>query len=324
MKRLFAAALFLLLPANAQDLIPVDDSYTTAQRYNAYKIDFPEIELPVLNLQTGQKILADRLYKKAGGRALYCDVFLPKPQKARHQAVLFVHGGAWRSGRKSNFYAIANLLAQRGYVVLIPDYRLAPEAGYPAGLIDLNDAIVWAKSQAKEFGFAPDKIAISGGSSGGQMAALLAYSADKGLFKSAPGQDTRVNALINLDGLFDFTTPLALKNENAAGAKSPAALWLGGAYETAGEKWREASASNYVDVQSPPTLIIGSGMARFTAGREAVMADLDRLHIRNTYLELTHVPHTFWLFDPYLNQIVQAMDSFLSPRDSSAKKKHGK
>ncbi len=49
------------------------------------------------------------------------------------------------------------------------------------------------------------------------MAALLAYAADRTLFKSRPGDDTRVNALIDLDGVLDFTTPLALQYENAAG-----------------------------------------------------------------------------------------------------------
>jgi len=302
--------------AGAQGLIPMDDSYTVSQRYYANKQDHPEFKIPILQFEAGQQVLFDRLYKKIGNRELHIDVFLPPPARASHQAILFVHGGAWRSGNKSNFYSLANLLAQRGYIVLIPEFRLAPEAVYPAGLIDVNDAIVWAKSQANEFGFDAGKLAIGGESSGGQMAALLAYSASHEMFKSAAKQDTRVNALIDLDGVLDFTTPLALQNENAGGARSVAALWLGGSYEAAGDKWREASAAHYVDATSPPTLIVSGEAPRFTAGREQVTQVLDQHHIRHAHLAFEHAPHTFWLFEPYLSKVALGIDDFLRPMAS--------
>lgn len=313
MKPRFIALGFVALAAasSAQTLIPIDDSYTVSQRFDAYKKDYPELQIPKLRFEAGQQILFDRLYKKIGSRELHIDVFLPQPEHARRQAILFVHGGAWRSGNKSNFYALANLLAQRGYVVVIPEIRLAPEAQYPAGLIDVNDAIVWTRSQAAAFGFAADKLAIGGESSGGQMAALIAYSSARDTFKSAAKLDTRVNALIDLDGVLDFTTPLALQYENAAGARSPAALWLGGAFETVGDKWREASAAHYVDATSPPTLIVSGEAPRFTAGRENVMQVLERHHIRNADLKFEHAPHAFWLFEPYLSKIAVAIDDFL-------------
>jgi pectinesterase len=311
---LFAVTISFAIPVAAQTLIPVDDSYTVSQRYYANKKDHPEFEWPRLTFVAGQQILFDRLYKKIGDRELHVDIFLPVPKQANRQAILFVHGGAWRSGNKSNFYAMANLLAQRGYVVLTPEFRLAPEAAYPAGLIDINDAIVWAKNQAGAFGFDPAKIAIGGESSGGQMAALIAYSAGHDTFKSAAGLDTRVNALIDIDGVLDFTVPLALQYENAAGAGSPAAKWLGGAYETAGDKWREASASRYVDAASPPTLTIAGEAPRFTAGWQDVSAALARHGIRTAYRKFAGTPHTFWLFEPYLSQTVQTIDAFLRPK----------
>ena len=321
MKAMFAALVFaaVSVPAAAQVLIPVDDSYTVSQRYYANKKDHPELQWPQLTFEAGQRILFDRLYKKISDRELHIDVFLPGPARANRQAILFVHGGAWRSGNKSNFYAIANLLAQRGYVVIMPEFRLAPEAAYPAGLVDINDAVVWAKAQADEFGFDPAKLAIGGESSGGQMAALIAYSAGRNTFKSSPNLDTRVNALIDIDGVLDFTAPLALQYENAAGARSVAALWLGGAYETSGETWREASAATYADGASPPTLTIAGEAPRFTAGWQTVSAILDRNHIRNTYRKFDGAPHTFWLFEPYLSQTVQAIDEFLRPKPERKK-----
>jgi acetyl esterase len=314
-----AAALALsCVSAGASELRRIDDSYTISQRYYAYRDEYPHLKVPALEFQAGQQILFDRLYKKLGERELHLDVFLPKARRATRQAsgqaVVLVHGGGWRSGNKSNFYAMANMLAQRGYAVFLPEFRLSPEAAYPAGLVDINDAIVWIKQHARDFGIDPRRVAIGGESSGGQMAALLAYTADQALFKTQSGDDTRVNALVDLDGVLDFTTPLALQYENAAGSNSVAAQWLGGAMEQATDKWREASAARHVNAQSPPTLIIAGGQPRFTAGKDEVLAALARHGIRNHYFAFAGAPHTFWLFEPYLSQVVDKTDQFLRGR----------
>lgn len=296
----------------AADLIPSDDSYTVSQRYYSYKEQNPELEWPVLRFEAGQEILFDRLYKKVDGRELHIDIFLPQAERRNRQAILLVHGGGWRSGDKSNFYAMANLLAQRGYTVFLPEYRLSAEAQYPSGLVDLNDAIVWAKQQSDQYGFDRDQLALGGGSSGGQMAALLAYTADEPLYKSNPSDDTRVGSLIDLDGVLDFTTPLAIEYENRLGDQSAAGLWFGGAMEKTLQKWQEASAVRHIDEFSPPTLIISSGQMRFTAGSEQVRRDLDEHGIRNEYFQYDGVIHTFWLFEPYLGEVVDKIDRFLN------------
>jgi acetyl esterase len=301
------AALMLMATPAFADLRPIDDGYTISQRFEGYKDKYPGISWPVVEFQTGQKVLFDQRYKKDGERELHADVFLPA--KANGQGILLIHGGGWRSGDKSHFYSLANRLAQRGYTVFLPEFRLSAEARYPTNLIDVNDAIVWAKAHAKEFGI--DRLALGGASSGGQMAALLAYTAETGLFKLHPGADTSVNALIDLDGVLDFTDPEALKFENAKGDTSAAGMWLGGSWEKAGDNWRQASAATHVSAKSSPTLVISSGLMRFTVGRKKVEAALDRFGIRHDYLEFANAPHDVWLFDPWQTQIVDKMDSFL-------------
>jgi acetyl esterase len=297
---------------SASSLLSIDDSYTASRRYDAYKEQYPAISLPVLSFQSGQRIEFDRRYKSIGDRELHVDVFLPPAGKHRaRQGLVLVHGGGWRAGNKSEFYPMAALLAQRGYAVFLPEYRLSPEAPYPAGLVDVNDAIVWVKAHAAAYGIDPGRIALGGGSSGGQMAALLAYASNKASFKTNATDDTRVNALVDLDGVLNFISPLALQYENAAGDGSMAALWLGGSMEHATDNWREASAAAYVGAQSPPTLVIGSGALRFTAGKEEVLATLGQHGIRHKYVELVNVPHTFWLFEPYLSEVTGQVDAFL-------------
>ncbi|WAC48397.1 alpha/beta hydrolase [Asticcacaulis sp. SL142] len=307
-----AVVMALSGPALAGELIPVDDSYTISQRYERYKNEFAGITWPVSTFQTGQQVLFDRRYKSVGARELHIDVFLPAPEVKTGKGIVLVHGGGWRSGGKSHFYGLANRLAQKGYAVFLPEFRLSPEAPYPAGLMDVNDALVWVKSQADTFGIDRDKLAIGGASSGGQMAALLAYTADKPLFKTTPGDDTRVSALIDIDGVLDFTTPLALQFENAAGKSSAAGLWLGGAMEDVPDRWREASAAQHAGPQSPPTLVISSGIPRFTAGREIVEAKLKAQAVKYRYTAFENAPHDIWLFDPWFGQIVDQIDSFLT------------
>lgn len=307
------AALAFTAPVHAAPaaFLTVDDGYTVSQRYYAYREQYPQLQLPELSFQPGQQVLFDRLYKKLGDRELHVDVFLPNPARATRRALLLVHGGGWRAGNKSNFYAMANKFAQRGYAVFTPEFRLSLEAKYPAALVDINDALLWVKAHAEEFGVDPAQIAIGGESTGGHMAALVAYTADRDLYKSQPGDDTRVSAFIDLDGILDPTTPLALKFENAAGEKSVAAQWLGGSMQRAPARWRDANAAAYVGPRSPPTLVIASAEPRFTAGVETVLPALRSHGIPAEKVDFPNTPHAFWLFEPYLTQIVEKVDAFL-------------
>lgn len=312
------AAMLLGAAAPAAAEHPVDDSYTVAQRFADYRTRYPGIRLPVVAPRTGQTMAFDLAYKRAGERDLHIDVFSPAPSTRRNQGLVLVHGGAWRSGSKAHFYALANLLAQRGITVFLPEYRLAPEARYPAGMDDIRDALAWAQRHAQEYGVASDRVAVGGASSGGQMASLLAFR------DTAAPLAGRVdpNALIDLDGVLDPTTPLALKYENAAGSTSPLAQWLGGSFEQASDRWHEASAARYAGPHSPPTLIVSSGTPRFTAGREEVLATLARYRVRTATYSFSNAPHDVWLFEPYLTPVVNQIDGFLRVVASDRGSKH--
>ena len=144
--------LLIAAPAMAQPrTIPVDDSYTVSSRLLVNQAQHPDFRQPALTMVEGQEIRFDQLYKTVAGRELHADIFLPPLGRKRGQAIVLVHGGGWHSGNKSNFYAIANLLAQRGYVVVLPEFRLGPEAGYPAGLLDVTgDAALTGKDLGRD------------------------------------------------------------------------------------------------------------------------------------------------------------------------------
>ncbi|WP_423140714.1 alpha/beta hydrolase fold domain-containing protein [Parablastomonas sp. CN1-191] len=304
--------------APAPGLIPTDRSYTIASRWEQNRPAHPDYRLPEVALSNGRRLLFERAYATAGPRELHYDVFLPAPAPHAAQAILLVHGGAWRSGQKSNFYAIADHLSQAGYAVILPEFRLAPEAPYPAGLFDINAALARVRGDARQYGIDPARIAIGGESSGGQMAALLAYTCGQALYAPDGVRAPAVSALVDIDGVIDFTTPLALENENRAGDASSAARWLGGSWEHVPARWREASAATHVSRASPPTLVLRGDAPRFTAGWEVVRGKLSQLGIASETVDFPGQPHTFWLFEPYAAQVSAAIDAFLRRPDVAA------
>jgi acetyl esterase/lipase len=123
--------------------------------------------------------------------------------------VIFFYGGAWRSGNKRLYRYVAKALARRGYVAVVPDYRIYPEVCYPDFLEDGALVVRWVKDNVSRFGGDPEKIFLKGHSAGAHIAAMLAIDARwlqrVGL---TPGSD--IAGLIGLAGPYDF---LPLRDE---------------------------------------------------------------------------------------------------------------
>jgi len=139
------------------------------------------------------------------------DVCRPKAAAAAAAApvVVFFYGGGWRSGSKTLYRYVAKALARRGYVAVLPDYRVYPPAHYPDFLHDGAQAVRWVKDNVQEFGGDPQKIFLMGHSAGAHIAAMLAVDPtwlhEVGL---NPGRD--IAGLIGISGPYDF---LPLKDE---------------------------------------------------------------------------------------------------------------
>jgi acetyl esterase/lipase len=117
--------------------------------------------------------------------------------------VVFFYGGAWRSGNKALYRYVAKALARRGYVAVVPDYRIYPEARYPGFLEDGAQVVRWVKDNVGRFGGSPNKIFLMGHSAGAHIAAMLSIDGrwlhQVGL---VPGHD--IVGLIGLAGPYDY------------------------------------------------------------------------------------------------------------------------
>lgn len=159
--------------------------------------------LNALEPRSGVTIVQNLAYAEGPRHGL--DVYAPKRSARPGGApvVVFFYGGNWDSGAKQDYRFIGAALARRGYVAIVPDYRVYPEALYPTFLEDSALAVRWAKDHAAAYGGDPGALFVMGHSAGAYNAAMLALDPEW-LAKAGldPAKDLR--GMIGLAGPYDF------------------------------------------------------------------------------------------------------------------------
>jgi acetyl esterase/lipase len=188
-------------------------------------------------VQPGVRI-EDVEYQRQGGRALLARLYRPAANSpGPYPAVLQVHGGAWVHKDRTDNDFIALALAESGILVASIDFRMPPEAAYPASLADINLATRWLKARARLYGSRPDWVGSIGTSSGGHQVLLAAMRADDPRYRALPlaeapdidtrGIDARVAFVISGWGVLDplLRYHLAKKAGNAELVENHHAYW---------------------------------------------------------------------------------------------------
>ena len=289
----------------AQSNFSIDTSYTEKSVYIKLIKKYPFIKIPQFQVDNDIEEIKNVVYQQKG-RPLHLDAFLYKKQKF-NPAVIMIHGGGWRSGNKNQMHILAQQIALKGYSCFPVEYKLSLEAKYPAGVIDVKNAVKFIKDNAKKFNVNPDKIAVLGCSTGGEMAALIGttnenLSFENETFKSR--STSRVQAIVNIDGVLAFKHPESSEGEMAS-------FWLTGSFEEKPEIWNNASALTHTDRNTPPILFINSGIDRFHAGRDDMIKILDENKIYSEVKTIKDSPHSFWFFYPWLGETVLYTTQFL-------------
>jgi acetyl esterase/lipase len=109
-----------------------------------------------------------------GDRELKADVFVPPAPVANGIGVLIIHGGGWISGDRTQLRGYGILLGRVGYTCVACEYRLAPDAKWPAQLNDVRTALGWMRAHAGDLRIDADRIAVQGNSAGAHLALMLA------------------------------------------------------------------------------------------------------------------------------------------------------
>lgn len=255
-------------------------------------------------------------YARVDGHRLRLDIYRPREAGARRPAVLQIHGGAWVMGdKRSQGVPLLTHLAACGWIGFNVNYRLSPAATFPDHLIDLKRALAWIRGHADQLGVDPGFIAVTGGSAGGHLAALMALTANDPRYQ--PGferADTSVQAAVPFYGIYDFTNRLGthprlffrLLERHVMKTSLDEDL----------ERYREASPLDHVRADAPPFLIIHGDRDTLAPLADArlfarELAAASRAPV--AYAELRGAQHAFDIFiSPRSIPVIEAVARYLS------------
>jgi acetyl esterase/lipase len=199
----------------------------------------------------------DVVYATVNGKPLALDLHLPAGV-AHPPLLIFVHGGAWMNGNKTQYPAF---LMQRGFAVASLDFRSSNEAPFPADVFDIKAGIRFLRAQAAMYGYRTDRIAIVGASSGGHLAQLVGVTNGLASLEGTEGdhrdQSSSIQAIVSYFGASDLTTLLAQSTPVGLKVRDPALKQLlGAAPDEVPELAKLASPIFHVDAKSPPIMLM--------------------------------------------------------------------
>jgi acetyl esterase/lipase len=169
------------------------------------------------------------------------DVYHPCPKPSAADIVIFFYGGDLQNGTKEDYRFVAQALTSRGFIVVIPDYRLFPNVTFPAFVDDGALAVRWVHDHAREIGGDPEHVYLMGHSAGAYIAVML--SLDGQYLKRVSLDRSTIRATASLSGPFNFVPP-------------PEDRGVFGMSRTDINPRPQIEPINFVDGHAPPILLL--------------------------------------------------------------------
>ena len=212
--------------------------------------------------------------------------------KERLPAVVIIHGGGWGhgdKGRKREFIS-GTMLAKAGYVAISVNYETRKRRRWPNNLYDCKNAVRWLRVNAEKLGVDSDNIGVIGGSAGGHLALMVAYTTGDEKLSSDelyPGVSDRVKACVDMYGITNLLTRKEVDDDGVPTGKLKEHRLFSQTRDEAPGRWRRASPVNYVTSESPPTFVIH--------GTRDDVVDVDQSKELYKKLQEEGVESTLWL-----------------------------
>ena len=255
-------------------------------------------------------------YSDAGKRNLL-DIYHPRePREGGFPVLLQVHGGAWMIGEKEQqAKPLMYHMAERGWLCVAINYRLSPQAAFPAHIIDVKKAIAWVRENIRDYGGDPDFIAITGGSAGGHLSALAALTPNRDEWQ--PGfedADTTLQAAVPFYGVYDFLDRYDIRSEMSMETVIADRV-MQCTREENYELWDTGSPLSHVSADAPPVFVI-QGTHDSLVWVEEARAFVSALQAESkhpvAYAELPGAQHAFEIFHSVrTDHTVHAVGHFL-------------
>ena len=235
------------------------------REFSNVEYTIPEISEPMYKV-----IVRKNVSYLPAGRKEKCDFYMPEeiPADTRLPAIVLIHGGGWKGGRKDGKRQVqlGMTLARYGYVCMSIDYLLCKgkdSPSWPQNLYDCKLAVKFLRKNADKLHIDPKHIGAIGGSAGGHLTAMLAVTGDD---KRLEPKDTdtnissKIQAAVDLYGITDLTTWPRRYIADVLGATKKENIAL----------WKLASPINHVTEDDPPMLIIHGTADRSVSYKQSI------------------------------------------------------
>lgn len=278
------------------------------------------------------------------GAALLADLWSPPPGVTpTGLAVIYIHGGGWRVGDKDLMTrTFFRRLAAQGHMILDIAYTLWPAGDIPTMIAEVKEAVLWMKDHSREYGLDPERIVLMGGSAGGHLALLAAYTSENPSLPPLSGEgDASVRGVVAFYPATDFST---LQAPTAGQAPGPESAWsgaldtlsdaglarifdlhgddldsdlsfrdfvpaiMGGTPDEIPETYRLLSPVHHVGPHCPPTLLLHGTDDIFglTPAVRRLHQELLGVGATSILVEFPHAEHAFDLVLPRVSPVAQA------------------
>ncbi len=276
------------------------------------------------------------------GESLVADIWQPRPGVHRSGlAVIYVHGGAWRLGKKDQgTRPFFKRLASQGHVIMDIEYTITPTTPLDVMVRDVKRAILWMKQYSGHYGVNPDRIVLIGGSAGGHLALLAAYTPNLSeLQPEGRDEDTAVHGVValypptDLRRLYEITRetygdlagqgPISfLDRGNVLGFQIIGIAprddeghfveflvhIMGGTPAECPDTYRLLSPTTYVGPDCPPTLLLqdSDDIFQLEGSVKQMHQDLVKAGATSILIEYPHTEHAFDIILPRVSPVAQS------------------
>lgn len=217
---------------------------------NPFRMKRPEVEL-IRNVAYGDAGIRQRL-----------DIYRPRVIPAEGCPVLLqIHGGGWVFGKKDNqALPLMYQMASNGWICVAANYRLSPSVGFPTHLHDCKAALAWIRMHGREFGMDTSFVAVTGGSAGGHLCALMGLTENRADLQ--PGHedvDTSVQACVPFYGVYDMLNRSGARRDTGKFFAFLGDSILHTSLQEGRERWELASPLSHVHADAPPFMVLHGG-----------------------------------------------------------------
>jgi len=291
---------------------------------DAARLPLTQLVMPFRFRRRGVKVIRNVVYREASGKTLQLDVAMPEEPGANRPAIMQIHGGAWIIGdKREQGWPLIGHLAANGWVCFNVNYRLSPAATWPDHLVDLKYALKWIREHADEYGVDPSFVAVTGGSAGGHLTAMMALTANDPEYQ--PGfedANTTVQAAVPVYGVYDFTNRLGTMLDRFR-PQMLEPMIMKAFFEKEPEKFHRASPIDRVHPNAPPFLVVHGNRDTLAPVEDAqLFTEALRATSRAPviYAELRGAQHAFDIFaSPRTARMLDGTLRFLTAMRERAK-----